>query len=157
MSDLTLDDGEMTHPPLVQPGQALQKGWRLLNSGTTTWAADYRLEYADGNTSVSDMGGQPVAVGRAVAPGETADFYVNLVAPLAPYTYQGFWEMKNSAGVPFGQQVYVAVTVAGAPTPVPPPTATPAPGIWFGADRDQIAAGECTTVRWDVTNAPARE
>jgi len=67
------------------------------------------------------MGGQPIAVTREVQPGQTFDFYVNLIAPTVPGTYQGFWNMRNETDVPFGQTVWVGITVAGAPPPPPPP------------------------------------
>ncbi len=155
VADLTLDDHNMTAPAVVQPGQALHKGWRVRNAGTTTWSPDYRLSYATGNTPVSDMGGRAALIGVPVPPGGTADVYVDLVAPQAPGTYQGFWQMVNASGVPFGQKVYVAVVVPAPPTPIPPPTPTPAPGISFSTDRNHIAAGECATVSWNVTNVRA--
>ena len=36
------------------------------------------------------MNGQSVAIAGNVVPGETADVGVSLVAPMTPYTYQGF-------------------------------------------------------------------
>jgi len=41
-------------------------------------------------------------------------------------------------------------------TPVPPtdtPTAVPAPEAWFRLDENPIAAGSCTMLRWDTSNA----
>lgn len=152
-ADLSYDDAG--GPPVVKPGQALQKGWRIENSGTTTWSADFRFAYANGNTPVSNMGGMPVLIGQAVPPGQMIDIYVDLVAPQAPGVYQGFWQMKNAAGKGFGEQVWVKVRVPAPPTPVPPPTAIPAPGISFTADRTQIAAGESAWLRWNVTGVQA--
>lgn len=51
--------------------------------------------------------------------------------------------------------VVVVPTTAPTPTPPPPPTATPAPELSFGADRTNINAGECTTLRWSVENIQA--
>lgn len=45
------------------------------------------------------------------------------------------------------------VPIAGEPTPAPTPT--PLPGINFWADNPTIATGQCTTIRWQVTNAAA--
>ena len=39
-----------------------------------------------------------------------------------------------------------------APQPTAAPTATPSPNIKFWADSTTIKAGQCTTLRWDVTN-----
>jgi hypothetical protein len=49
--------------------------------------------------------------------GETADIAVEMIAPEAPGTYQGFWQMQDPSGVRFGQQAYVQIVVPGAPTP----------------------------------------
>lgn len=151
--DLSYDDAAGV--PVVQPGQAIEKGWRIRNSGTTTWGADYRFVYANGNTPVSNMGGAPLVIGQSVPPGEMIDVYVDLVAPQAPGTYQGFWQMKSAAGRAFGEKVWVKVRVPAPPTAVPPPTAIPAPGISFTADRYQITAGESTWINWNVTGVQA--
>lgn len=148
-ADLSYDDAHGV--PVVQPGQALEKGWRIQNSGTTTWSADYRFVYANGNTPVSNMGGAPLVIGVVVPPGQLIDVYVDLIAPQAPGVYQGFWQMKNAAGRSFGEKVWVKVQVPTPPTAVPPPTAIPAPGISFTADRYQITAGETTWLNWNVT------
>ena len=37
VADLSFDDQNMTNPPVMQPGQAFTKGWRLRNSGTCPW------------------------------------------------------------------------------------------------------------------------
>jgi hypothetical protein len=55
-----------------------------------------------------------------VAPGQTVDVSVTLVAPHEPLTYQGFWQLKNDKGQLFGQAIWVAVTtstIANANTP----------------------------------------
>ncbi|NTU59730.1 MAG: hypothetical protein HGA98_01575, partial [Deltaproteobacteria bacterium] len=76
--------------------------------------------------------------------------YVNLVAPIQWGTYQGFWELRNPQGQPFGPRFWVGIRVPNPnpPTPAPPPT--PSTGISFTVDRTQIKAGECVTFRWDV-------
>jgi ABC-type amino acid transport substrate-binding protein/predicted secreted protein len=153
VADLTLDDHNGANPPLVQPGQPLQKGWRIKNTGTTTWSPDYKLDFARGEK----MGGQPVLMGQPVAPGATKDVYVNLVAPQEPGTHTGYWQMKNAAGKAFGQTIYVQVAVAGPPTPVPP-TAAPVTNIYFTVDRPQpvtINAGDCVNFSWSVSNVNA--
>ncbi len=151
VADLSYDDANMTNPPQMQPGQPFRKGWRVRNSGTCTWAPNYTLRYFQGNSPYASMGGQPVAVGAPVPPGAVIDLFVNLVAPPFPGVYQGFWQMHNSALAPFGQRIWVGITVV-APQPTAAPTATPSPNIRFWADSTSIIAGQCTTLRWDVTN-----
>lgn len=150
VADLNLDDKNMTAPPVMQPGQRFTKGWRFRNSGNCNWAASFFMGFVFGNVPGAQMGGQPTQVGRVVAPGQTADINVNLIAPSAPGTYQGFWQMNDTNGVPFGERVWVGITVPGVATPTPAPTNTPVPGITFTADRFSITQGECVTFRWSV-------
>lgn len=155
VSDLNYDDNDMKNPPVVQAGQAFQKGWRIRNVGTCTWNSGYYLNFVQGNQPGANMSGKTTAVQGAVAPGQTYEMYVNLTAPTTPAVYQGFWEMRNGQGVAFGQRVYVGINVSPSATPTPQPTQTPSPGINFTVDRVDIKQGECVTFRWDVQNVRA--
>ncbi len=155
VADLSYDDQNMTNPPVMQPGQPFTKGWRLRNVGTCPWTTVFKLAFSYGNVPAAQMGGQPVPVTRNVNPGETFDFYVNLIAPVAPGTYQGFWNMRNAANAKFGETVWVGVTVPGAPTPTPAPTQTPSPNIVFTADPTSITAGQSVLFTWSTSNVKA--
>lgn len=155
VADLNLDDKNMTAPPVLQPGQTFTKSWRVRNAGTCDWSADFSLTYRSGNTPAAKMGGSNFRIGKTVAPGQTIDLSVNLVAPQAPGTYQGFWQMANAGGRPFGERIWVGIRLPAPPTPPPPPTQTPAPGISFSADRTNINAGECVNFNWNVTGVRA--
>ncbi len=155
VADLNYDDRNMSAPPLMQSGQAFQKAWRIRNSGNCDWGADYVFTYANGNTPAARMGGQNQVIGRVVRPGETVDIAVDLTAPQAPGTYQGFWYMKNGSGLPFGERVWVGIRVPGPPTPPPPPPPPPDADIQFGVDRTNINQGECVNFGWRVTNVRA--
>jgi L-cystine transport system substrate-binding protein len=124
VSDLSFGDGNGTFYPDVNPNQSFQKGWRIRNSGTCTWNSTYSLRFVSG----TQMNGQNTAVQGNVAPGQTFDMWVNLVAPSQPGQYQGIWQMFNGRNLAFGQRVWVMVEVVG-PTSVPPTqapaTATP--------------------------------
>lgn len=152
---LSLDDDGMRSPPPVSPGTPFQKTWRVQNNGTCTWTNGYVLTPVGGNVPQATMGGMPTAINGPVAPGETYDLTVNLVAPLAPGVYQGFWSMRNPNGLLFGDRLWVGITVPAQPTPTPPPTATLSPTISFTVDRSNIRAGECVTFNWNVSNADA--
>lgn len=153
VQDLNLDDQNMTAPPPVSPGTPFQKGWRVRNTGTCTWDSSYLLTPVGGNVPQAGMGGRATAVGGTVAPGATYDFYVDLVAPLTPGVYQGFWTMRNPRGLLFGDRIWVGITVPAPPTPTPPPTATPSTSISFTVDRTNIRAGECVNFKWETQNA----
>lgn len=153
VADLNLDDNDMASPPQMLPGQTFRKGWRLQNIGTCTWDSSYALTYVNGNSRLAAMSGSPVFVQGQVNPGEIHDFWVDLVAPLVPGTYQGFWSMRNGNGILFGQRVWVGITVVGSPTPAP--TQTPAPDISFSASSTSIDQGDCVTLSWSVENIQA--
>ncbi len=153
VADLSMNDNNMTNPPQLFPGQTFRKGWRLQNIGTCTWDSSYALTYVNGNSPLASMSGSPVFVQGQVQPGGIYDFWVDLVAPVVPGTYQGFWSMRGSSGTLFGQRVWVGITVVGSPTPAP--TQTPAPDINFTVDETQIEQGECVTFSWRVENIQA--
>lgn len=155
IAHLSLDDDGMRSPPPISPGTPFQKTWRLQNNGTCTWGSGYLLTPVGGNVPQASMGGSPTPIDGPVAPGETTDVTVNLVSPLLPGVYQGFWTMRNPSGLLFGDRLWVGITVPAQPTPTPPATAAPAPGISFIVDRSAIRAGECVVFSWNVTNAAA--
>lgn len=152
VADLNLDDRNMTAPPVLNPGQAFRKGWRIRNTGTCIWDSRYTLNPDGGNSPAASMGGRPTPILGLVPPGSEHDIFVDLVAPFSPGVYQGFWVMRNPANQRFGNRIWVGIQVPAPPTATPPPTQTPSPGINFTVDRTQIFAGECVTFRWSVTN-----
>lgn len=151
IADLTYDDQNMANPPVLQPGQPFRKGWRVRNSGTCTWTTTYTFSYDGGNSPLAQMGGQTQVIAQPVVPGQTVDFYVDLVAPTMPGTYQGFWRMRNDRGVGFGTRVYVGIRV---PQPIIP-TQTPIPGVTFSASPTQISPGQPVVFTWNAQNAQA--
>ncbi|MCA9981039.1 MAG: transporter substrate-binding domain-containing protein, partial [Anaerolineales bacterium] len=153
VADLNLDDRNMSAPPILAPGQPFTKGWRVRNSGTCTWDSSYAFQFAGGNSPLAQMNGQTTAVQVQVPPGATYDMYINMVAPLIPGTYQGFWNMRNGAGRTFGDRVWVGVRVPAPATATPRPTQTPTTDIFFAVDRFDITQGECVTFNWRVQNA----
>ncbi|MGB7206874.1 MAG: NBR1-Ig-like domain-containing protein, partial [Anderseniella sp.] len=85
----------------------------MQNSGTCAWDPSFSLVYIGGNTAGSQMGGQPVAVGQSVPVNGFHDFQVNLIAPVQPGVYQGIWQMRNAAGTPFGERIWVGIQIPG--------------------------------------------
>lgn len=153
IAHLSFDDDGMRSPPPVSPGTPFQKTWRIQNNGTCTWTTGYLLTPVGGNVPQASMGGAATPIREPVAPGQTYDVTVNLVSPLVPGVYQGFWSMRSPDGLLFGDRLWVGITVPAQPTPTPPPTATISPSIDFRADRTAIRAGECVIFSWNVSNA----
>jgi polar amino acid transport system substrate-binding protein len=138
----------LTQEGEMKPGQTFTKAWQVKNTGTCTWDTNYRLTFASGQR----MGGEPVALARQVAPGDTYDLQVPLVAPLEAGMHQGTWQMKSAAGRAFGESLKVEVKVVSGPTATPAPTQTPVAGISFTVDRTNIRQGECVTFSWNAQN-----
>ncbi len=141
----------LTQEGEMKPGQTFTKGWQVKNTGTCTWDTNYRLVFASGQ----QMGGQPVAITRQVAPGDTYDLQIQLVSPLKAGDHQGIWQMHNAQDKAFGERLKVNVQVVPGPTPTPAATQTPIAGISFTVDRTNIKQGECVTFSWNVQNVKA--
>jgi len=138
VEDLNYDDEDRTNFPVLDPGVAFQKGWRIKNTGNCDWTNVYFIKYVHGSDPAAQMGGQPTIIKNVVKPGQTYDMFVDLFAPKVAGKYVGYWQMHNAAGVPFGQTIWVAIevrdtspgeptptaTVEASATPPPPPTAT---------------------------------
>jgi hypothetical protein len=93
--DVTIPDNTT-----FEPGEEFTKTWRLRNTGTCTWNANYSIVFDSGEA----MGGPasaPLTTGT-VAPGEEVEVSVNLRAPEEEGNYQGFWMLRNQAGQIFG-------------------------------------------------------
>ncbi len=151
VKELTYPDNNMTTPPVIPPGTPFQKGWRIRNSGTCTWNHQYYLAYAGGNSNYSSMGGQPTSIVGTVPPGATYDLYINLVSPVVPGTYQGFWQMINPRGMAFSARISVGIQV-----PVQnPATPTPAPNTpqihRFQVNPTTIQLGQCVQINWETS------
>jgi len=90
------------------------------------WTTGYALAYTQA-TCCAQMGAADP--GNREYDRRDVRLQVNLIAPVAPGTYQGFWNMRNARNQRFGETVWVA-SRAGAP-PHAAPTQTPAPNINF--------------------------
>ena len=133
VDDLNYDDKDLTDFPVLDPGKAFQKGWRIKNTGTCIWNNAYFIKYVHGSNPAAQMGGQPTIIKNAVEPGKTYDMFVDLFAPQVAGKYVGYWQMHNAAGVPFGQTIWVAIevrnTAPGVPTVTMIPEVSPTPPV----------------------------
>jgi len=116
VEDVTVPDGWP-----VDPGQVLNKTWRLKNIGTCWWSTSYKLVFTGG----AQMGGvSEMNLPKDVAPGETIDLTIGLTAPSIPGRYIGYWKLQNPSGGLFGvgqtasQSFFVEVEVVSKADPV---------------------------------------
>ena len=92
---MTVPDGT-----LFNPGTAFVKTWRFKNASLLcTWDKNYTLVFTGGDQMSSTLS---VPLGRDVAPGQTVDVSVNMIAPAYTGKYRGFWMLKSSTGKLFG-------------------------------------------------------
>lgn len=119
VADITIEDG--TELPAGTP---FTKIWELRNEGTCTWTEAYSVISYNWQT----LGGpdtQQLTI-EPIPPGHLVQVSVDLVAPLEPGRYVGYWLLRNAAGVEFGigpdrQPFYVEIVVVPATST---PTAT---------------------------------
>ncbi len=117
VADISYPDGS-----LVEMGTRFTKTWRLKNSGTCAWTADYELVFFNG----SQLNGPIVQpIGREVKPGQEVDLSINLVAPMMPGEHKGSWKLREPGGQVFSSDIsgfWVSIlTQPKTPTPVPLP------------------------------------
>lgn len=151
IADVTVPAGAV-----LQPGQRVEKIWRMRNTGNCPWI-DCAWAFISGDL----MGGPTTLPVPRTEPGGTVDIGVPLRAPSLPGTYTGIWRLKDAAGHDIGQAARVQIKVPATPSPVTPPTpepkptTTPTPSVSFRIDRDYLNLGECARLSWDVENVQA--
>ena len=120
VSDITIPDGTQ-----IASGDSFTKTWQVRNTGTCTWDTEYALVFVNGDRM---EGKSPTQLERSVAPGESINISINMVAPAEEGSYLGYWQLRNASEETFGQTYYVQITaVPGTPTVTPTSTATTAP------------------------------
>ena len=127
--DITIDDDTK-----MTPGQKFTKIWRIVNVGTCTWTPEYQVVFFSGEQmGTSDN----VYLEESVAPNQSIDISVDMVAPKEPGSYQSNWKLKNTKGDLFGIGphgespfwVRIKVIEISTPTPTMSPTTTPTPDV----------------------------
>lgn len=111
VEDVTIPDNTN-----ITVGKAFTKTWRLKNVGSCTWTSGYQLIFDLGD-QMSGPSSQQLTNGT-VAPGQTIDVSVNLIAPNSPGTYKGNWRLKDSGGEVFALSTgpfWVQIKAAAAP------------------------------------------
>jgi hypothetical protein len=107
VKDVTIADNS-----LVAAGARFVKTWRIRNDGSCTWGPDgFALVFTGGD----HLGGpDQVPISTSVAPGQTIDVSVNLVAPNQSGTYTSDW-MLTMDGLPADLDPYLGVGASNQP------------------------------------------
>jgi len=103
VADVNIPDGTN-----MSPGQDFTKTWRVKNTGSCTWDADYKLVYAG---YADDMSGQWQPLTQVVQPGQEVEVSVQFKAPDKVGEYLSAWQMSNPTGITFQQAIYVKIIV----------------------------------------------
>ena len=155
-ADVTISDGHQ-----VSPGERFRKIWRVYNNGTCTWTPSYSFVYVAGDR----MSGNDISIPANVAPGQTIDLAVELIAPAGSGTYKGYWQMRSREGLNFGETVWVKVRVPGSEPVYPTPVPTQEEGqhfipITINSFYPSAYEGypeNCVTVYWSTKGAASAE
>ncbi len=112
----------------IPAGNSFTKVWRVVNSGTCNWTAEYSAIFFSGEQLSAP---NEVKISKPVSPGQSIDIDVNMIAPQGTGAYQGNWMLRNADGETFGigpnanDSFWVRIVVVAANhTPTPTPTAT---------------------------------
>jgi len=133
--DITIPDDTT-----IPAGNSFTKVWRVVNTGTCNWTAEYTAVFYAGEQMQAP---NEVNLGEPVAPGQSIDIDVTMIAPQKTGTYQGNWMLRNADGQVFGigpnanDSFWVRIVVVGAKD-TPTPTASPAP------EPDALVSGSAT-------------
>lgn len=111
----------------LEPKTEFTKTWRIKNTGSTTWNANYKLVYLDG-VSITQIETvlkvTEVKLTTEVKPGSEVEISVPMVSPSKNGTYKIWWKMLNPQGYFFGEPLYVQIIVGDTSATVVP-SATP--------------------------------
>jgi hypothetical protein len=92
------------------------------------------------------VGGNPVLVQGAVAPGQTYDVYATLTTPYAEGVYRSFWALQNPENNNVGERIWAEFEVVSQESATPQ---SEAPQIYsFVVSPFQILSGSCVNVSW---------
>ncbi len=105
-ADVTVPDGTA-----FDMGAAFTKAWRMLSDGCAPWPEGTTWAFVSG----ARMGAPPSIPVPDTPLGSTVDLSVDMVAPDAPGTYKGTWQMQLADGTPLGDQAYVMIVVNDRP------------------------------------------
>ncbi len=75
------------------------KTWRIQNVGTCSWNPSYGVTFVSGDQL---NGASSQGLSSYVNPGGTIDIPINMTSPNRDGHFQGFWKLRNPAGVLFG-------------------------------------------------------
>lgn len=99
----------------VNIGEAISKGWTILNTGTCDWDEGYVFQFLAEQSDPEIKGPSVVLVKNKpedyTKPGHSQTYIVKFNAPKTAGVFKGYWKLKDDAGNFFGPLVSVIITV----------------------------------------------
>jgi hypothetical protein len=102
LADLTIPDGTQ-----VPAGSPVDKRWQVENNGTCNWNHSYRLKLIAG----PDLGTPAEQALYPARSGTQAVIQIIFNAPNDPGTYHSAWQAVSPQGQPFGDPIFLEITV----------------------------------------------
>jgi hypothetical protein len=127
VKDVTIPDGTE-----MKPNQPFKKTWRYRNSGSVPWGEGVRLVFVEGTIQgyrSNKMGGPDFVNVPNVAPGDTVDVSVDLIAPAQEGRYRSYWRLKLPNGEWLENNHYAEIVVKIPVTPTWTPTVCACDGV----------------------------
>jgi hypothetical protein len=103
LSDVTVPDNSF-----ITSGASVDKQWLVENSGTCNWDSSYRLKHLGG----AELGAPKEVMLYPARAGTQATIQIIFTAPFTDGVYESAWQAYDSNGNPFGDPIYIRVTVA---------------------------------------------
>ncbi len=103
INDLTVPDNSF-----ITYGASIDKQWLVENNGTCNWNVDYRLKHLGG----ADLGAPEEIMLYPARAGTQATIQIVFTAPFTDGVYESAWQAYDPSGNPFGDPIYIRVTVA---------------------------------------------
>ena len=102
IEDLSIPDGTQ-----LSPSKAVVKEWKVRNSGTCNWNADYSVRLTSGD----DFGVTPMLALVPARYGTEAVISIAFTTPAEPGRYSATWRAHGPDGQPFGEWFTIEIAV----------------------------------------------
>lgn len=102
-----IDDVTVPDNTAFSFGASIDKRWLIENSGTCNWDSGYILKHISGD----DLGAPAFIALYPARAGTQATLQITFTAPFVEGSYQSEWRAFDKDGNPFGDPVYVKITV----------------------------------------------
>ena len=102
IEDLSIPDGTQ-----LAPSREIVKEWKVRNSGTCNWNADYSVRLISGDA----LGAQPLLALVPARYGTEAVISITFTTPAEPGRYSATWRAHGPDGEPFGEWFTIELAV----------------------------------------------